>query len=158
MNFDVYQYPPFLDGAKAVLELMLALIIRGYLVFVLIGFMIYVTGVSDGLGKAFVALGVIIYIGGPFLLELFGGVLGLELPTLEAATSRWLRTIGMTDSELVGILVLLGDMVAAIAILAGAILYFTPSPNDLKERGYSLIVRALMFTPVLVFFHIAPWI
>ncbi|MFX1367593.1 MAG: hypothetical protein ACFFAY_03240, partial [Promethearchaeota archaeon] len=66
--------------------------------------------------------------------------------------------IGMTDAEIVSLLVLLGDMLAATCVLVGAILYFTPSANDLKSRGQSLIVRAIMFAPILAFFHITPWL
>jgi hypothetical protein len=137
---------------------MMALAIRGYLILVLVGFMVYVTGLSDGLGKGLVGFGVVIYVVGPLLLNFFAGVVGVETVTLEGATSAWLSLIGMTDAEIVGLLVLLGDMVAATCVLVGAILYFTPSANDLKSRGQSLMVRALMFAPVLAFFHIAPWI
>jgi hypothetical protein len=103
-------------------------------------------------------MGIVIYIVGPFLLNFFAGVVGVEVVTLEGATTAWLSLIGMTDAEIVSLIVLIGDMVAAVCILAGAILYFTPSSNDLKSRGQSLIVRALMFAPVLAFFHIASWI
>ena len=156
--FDPTVPSPFLGILDLILNVMMALAIRGYLILVLVGFMIYVTGLSDGLGKLLVGTGVVIYVAGPLLLNFFAGVVGVETVTLEGATSAWLTLIGMTDVEIVSLLVLLGDMVAATCVLAGAILYFTPSANDLKSRGQSLMVRAIMFAPILAFFHIAPWI
>ncbi|MCK4740088.1 MAG: hypothetical protein KAT22_00970, partial [Candidatus Thorarchaeota archaeon] len=78
--------------------------------------------------------------------------------TLESATYAWLSLIGMADTELFAIIVFLGDALMALCILIGAILYFTPTSNDLKKRGQSLIVRALILAPVLVFFHLSPWL
>ncbi len=158
LPFDPTVPSPFLDLLDLILNVMMALAIRGYLIFVLVGFMVYVTGLSDALGKILVGAGVVIYIAGPLLLNFFAGVVGVETVTLAGATAAWLSLIGMTDAEIVSILVLLGDMVAATCLLVGAILYFTPSANDLKSRGQSLIVRAIMFAPILAFFHIAPWI
>ncbi|NHI83502.1 MAG: hypothetical protein EAX81_04300 [Candidatus Thorarchaeota archaeon] len=156
--FDPTFPAPFVDLLEMALNIMLAFIIRGYLIIVLVGFIVYVTGASDGLGKTLIAMGVVIYIIGPIILDLFASIVGLETVTIESATSTWLSFIGMTDTEVIGITVLIGDMIAAICFLAGAILYFTPLSNDLKSRGHSLIIRALMFAPVLAFFHIAPWI
>lgn len=156
--FDPALPPSFLDMLDTALNVMLALIIRGYLIFVLVGFMIYVTGISDGLGKILVGMGIVLYVIGPILLDFFVSLIGLETITIEGATNTWLRLIGMTDAEVIALIVLIGDMVAVTCVLAGAILYFTPSSSDLKSRGQSLIVRALMFAPVLVFFHITPWI
>jgi hypothetical protein len=147
-----------MDLAGLILNVLLALIIRGYLMLVLVGFMIYVTGLSDGLGKILVVGGVVIYIAGPIVLDLFAGVVGAGPISLEGATSAWLGLIGMTDADLVYLLVTIGDIVAAVCILAGAIMYFTPLSGDLKSRGQSLIVRALLFAPILAFFHVAPWI
>ncbi|MFW9795135.1 MAG: hypothetical protein ACFFEE_12575, partial [Candidatus Thorarchaeota archaeon] len=73
-------------------------------------------------------------------------------------TAAWLRIVGMSDAELITILLWLGDAIACICLLAGAILYFTPSANDFTSRGRSLMVRALMFAPVLAFFHVAVWL
>ncbi|NHJ12142.1 MAG: hypothetical protein EAX95_00615 [Candidatus Thorarchaeota archaeon] len=156
--FDPTFPSPFVDILDISLNIMLALVIRGYLIFVLVGFMVYVTGISDGLGKLLVGMGVVLYVVGPILLDLFTSMIGLEAITIESATTTWLSLIGMTDAEVVGLVVLIGDMVAVICVLAGAILYFTPSSSDLKSRGHSLVVRALMFAPVLAFFHVTPWI
>lgn len=158
LPFDPTVPSPFLDILDLFLNVMMALAIRGYLILVLVGFMIYVTGLSDGLGKILVGAGAVIYVAGPLLLNFFAGVVGVEAVTLEGATTAWLSLVGMTDVEIVSLLVLLGDMIAAICALVGAILYFTPSANDLKSRGQSLMVRALIFAPILAFFHIAPWI
>lgn len=152
------EFGPWMDIAGLILDLMLALAIRGYLILILVGFMVYVTGLSDGLGKTLIVGGVIIYVAGPYLLNFFAGIIGTGPVTLENATSAWLNLIGMTDVEFVQILVTVGDIIAAVCILAGAIMYFTPLSGDLKTRGQSLIVRALLFAPVLAFFHVAPWI
>lgn len=152
------EFGPWMDLADLILDLMLALAIRGYLILILVGFMIYVTGLSDGLGKTLIVAGVIIYVAGPYLLNIFADIVGTGPVTLENATSAWLGLIGMTDVEFVQLLVTIGDIIAAVCILAGAIMYFTPLSGDLKTRGQSLIVRALLFAPVLAFFHVAPWI
>ena len=156
--FEIPTYGPWMDLAGLMLNVLLALVIRGYLMLVLLGFMIYVTGLSDGLGKTLVIMGVAIYILGPYVLDIFAGIIGTEPINLDSATSAWLSLIGMTDAELVFLLVTIGDIVAAVCILSGAIMYFTPLSGDLKGRGQSLIVRALLFAPILAFFHIAPWI
>ncbi len=156
--FEIPIYGPWMDLAGLMLNVLFALIIRGYLMLVLVGFMIYVTGLSDGLGKLLVAAGVVIYILGPLILNLFAGIIGTGPISLESATSAWLGLIGMTDAELVYLLVTIGDIVAAVCLLSGAIMYFTPLSGDLKSRGQSLIVRALLFAPILAFFHVAPWL
>jgi hypothetical protein len=156
--FEIPTYGPWMDLTGLMLNVLFALVIRGYLLLVLVGFMIYVTGLSDGLGKTLVIMGVAIYILGPFVLDIFAGILGTGPISLEGATSAWLSLIGMTDAELVFLLVTIGDIVAAVCILSGAIMYFTPLSGDLKSRGQSLIVRALLFAPILTFFHVAPWI
>ena len=141
-----------------ILNVLFALAIRGYLIFVLVGMIIYATGLSDGLAKSLVILGVALYFGGPFIVNLFGQFSGIEIITLESATTAWLHLVGMTDAELVSLLVWMGDAVAAICVLVGAILYFTPNANDMTARGKSLIVRALMLAPILAFFHVAAWL
>lgn len=156
--FEGVELPYWIDSIQNILNIFLALIIRGYLIFVLIGFMIYMTGISDGLAKTFVIVGVVAYLVGPYILELVAGMAGINPPTLTEATVAWIGFVGMTDADLITLLVTLGDMMVAIGILVGAILYFVPTSSDLKSKGQSLIVRALMLSPVLVFFHIAPWI
>ena len=141
-----------------ILNVFFALAIRGYLILVLIGMMVYATGLSDGLAKVLVGFGIVLYFGGPFILNIFGQLSGVETVTIESATTTWLRVVGMTDTELISLLVWLGDAVAATCILVGAILYFTPNANDLTARGKSLIVRALILAPVLAFVHVAVWL
>jgi hypothetical protein len=141
-----------------VLSVLYALAIRGHLIFVLIGLMIFATGFSDGLSKGLVAFGIILYFTGPFIINLFGQFSGVEPITLESATTAWLRVVGMTDVEFITVLVWLGDAIASICLLTGAVLYFTPSVKDMESRGKSLMVRALMFGPILAFFHIAAWL
>lgn len=156
--FDLQMPETWFDIVSDILNVFFALAIRGYLIFVLIGLMIFATGLSDGLSKGLVVLGIALYFVGPLIANLFGQFSGVEPITLESATAAWLRFVGMTDVELIVVLVWLGDAIACICLLAGAILYFTPSASDLTSRGRSLIVRALMFAPVLAFFHIAAWL
>ncbi|MCK4484111.1 MAG: hypothetical protein KAU89_04760 [Candidatus Thorarchaeota archaeon] len=146
------------DFISFVLNITLALSIRGYLIFVLIGLMIYMTGLSDGLSKTLVIVGIALYLVSPFILGFLVEAAGVTPITLESATSAWLSLVGIADNELIAILVFLGDALMALCILIGAILYFTPTSNDLKARGQSLIVRALILAPVLVFFHLSPWL
>jgi hypothetical protein len=156
--FDLQLPEEWFSTVYDILNVFFALAIRGYLIFVLIGMMIYATGLSDGLAKYLVGLGVVVYFGGPFIVNLFGHFSGVAPITLESATTTWLRVVGMSDTELISLLVWLGDAVAAICSLAGAILYFTPNANDLTGKGKSLMVRALLLTPVLAFVHVAIWL
>jgi hypothetical protein len=150
--------PEWIETLGDIFKVLFALVIRGYLIFLLLGFMIYATGLNDGLSKALITLAVILYFIAPFLIELFAGYAGTEPITLENATRAWLETFGLTDSDFINLLVLTGECVAAVCVLIGAILYFTPSSNELKARGQSLIVRSLILAPILVFFHLAPWL
>ncbi|MFW9925699.1 MAG: hypothetical protein ACFFDM_02915 [Candidatus Thorarchaeota archaeon] len=156
--FDLQMPETWFVIVSDILNVFFALAIRGYLVFVLIGLMIFATGLSDGLSKGLVILGVVLYFIGPLIANLFGQFSGVEPITIESATTAWLRFVGMTDVELITVLVWLGDAIACICLLSGAILYFTPSANDLTSRGRSLMIRALMFAPVLAFFHVAAWL
>lgn len=150
--------PQWVETLGDIFKVLLAFSIRGYLVFLLLGFMVYATGLNDGLSKALIILAVFLYVVAPFIIELFTGFMGAEPITLENATRAWLETFGLTDSELVSLLVIFGECIAAVCFLIGAILYFTPSSNELKARGQSLMVRSLILAPILVFFQFAPWL
>jgi hypothetical protein len=156
--FDVQIPESWFTTMGEILNVLFALAIRGYLIFVLVGMMIFATSLSDGLAKSLVVLGIALYFGGPFIVNLFGQFSGVETITLESATTAWLQLVGMTDAEIISLLVWLGDVIAAICLLAGAILYFTPNANDMTKKGKSLMVRALMLAPVLAFFHVAAWL
>lgn len=156
--FDLQMPENWFNTIGEILNVLFALAIRGYLIFVLVGMMIYATGLSDGLAKSLVALGIALYFGGPLIVNLFGQFSGVETITLESATTAWLHLVGMTDAEIISLLVWLGDAVAAICLLVGAILYFTPNANDMTAKGKSLVVRALMLAPILAFFHVAAWL
>jgi hypothetical protein len=153
-----FESTPWLDMMSDVLNVFLAFAIRGYLVLILIGLMIYVTGLSDGLAKSLVIGGVILYFVGPLIFELAAGVIGIPPPNIQQATMTWLDMFGMTDAEIIAFIVAIGDIVLATCVLAGAILYFTPSSKNLASRGQSLMVRGLILAPILLFFHVAPWI
>ena len=146
------------DLMSDILNAFLAFTIRGYLVLILVGLMIYATGLSDGLAKGLVIGGIIIYFIGPFILDFVSGIIGINPPTIEQATMSWLAIFGMPDAEIIAFIVTIGDLVIAVCVLTGAILYFTPSSPDLHSRGQSLIVRGLILAPMLLFFHLAPWI
>ncbi len=156
--FDLQMPENWFNTIGEILNVLFALAIRGYLIFVLLGMMIYATSLSDGLAKSLVVLGVALYFGGPLIVNLFGQFSGVEPVTLESATLAWLQLVGMTDGEIITLLVWLGDGVAAICLLVGAILYFTPTANDMTGKGKSLMVRALMLAPILAFFHVAAWL
>ncbi len=152
---------PFPDWSTMmgdILNVFMAITVRGYLVLILVGLMIYTTGLSDGLAKTLVVGGVIIYFIGPYVLDFAASIIGVNPPTIEQATLSWLGMFGMPDADIIAFIVAIGDIVIAVCVLAGAILYFTPSSHDLESRGRSLIVRGLIFAPMLLFFHIAPWI
>jgi hypothetical protein len=151
-------FPQWVETLGDVFKVLLALAIRGYLIFLLLGFMIYATTLNDSLSKALITIAILLYFVAPFLIELFAGFAGAEPITLENATRAWLETFGLTDGEFVNLLVTLGECVAAVCVLIGAILYFTPSSNELKARGQSLMVRSLILAPILIFFQIAPWL
>ena len=135
-----------------------ALAIRGYLILVILGLIVYATGLSDDLAKGLVAFGIGLYLFGPIIVNLFASSAAIGPVTPQSATLTWLDLFGMSDSEMIYLLVWIGDIVAATCCLAGAILYFTPSDKGLTERGKSLIVRALILAPILAFFHVAPFI
>ena len=156
--FDLQMPENWFNTISDILNVFFALAIRGYLIFVLIGFMVYATGLSDGLAKFLVGLGIVLYFVGPLIVNLFAQFSGVETITLESATTAWLQFVGMSDVELISLLVWLGDAVAAICLLVGAILYFTPNANDMTGKGKSLMVRALMLAPILAFFHVAVWL
>ena len=150
--------PQWVETMGDVFKVLLALAIRGYLIFLLLGLMIYATGLNDGLSKALITMAVLLYFVAPFIIDIFAGYAGAEPITMENATRAWLETFGLTDSEFVNLLVTLGECVAAVCVLIGAILYFTPSSNEMKSRGQSLIVRSLILAPILVFFQLTPWL
>ncbi|NWF96429.1 MAG: hypothetical protein HXY34_09850 [Candidatus Thorarchaeota archaeon] len=147
----------WLDVMTLVLNIGYALATRGYLLLILVGFALYVTGVSDVLAKVIVGAGIFIYFFGPFVIGQVVGFVGVEPVTSETARLIWQSVMGMPDVDLVYMVLVVSDLVASVCVLAGAILYFTPSTNDLRSRGQSLIVRSLMFAPVLAYLHIFPW-
>ena len=140
------------------LNALYAIAIRGYLIFVLIGFIIYATTYVDGFGKFLVAAGLFLYFAGPLLVNVFAQVAAVELVTFESATLAWLGFFGMSDADMIYTIVLIGDVVAAICCLTGAILYFTKAAGDLESKGKSLIIRSLILFAILSFFYVAPYV
>ena len=148
----------WLNMMNNILRVLYALSIRGYLLLLLAGFVVYATGLSDTFAKLLVGMGVFIYILGPLATNLMGSFIGFETITMEAARSAWIDLFGMSDLEIETLLLWIGEVVAAVCCLAGAILYFTPTSGELASRGRSLIVRSLLLAPLLVFFHVTPWL
>ncbi len=108
-----------------------AISIRGYLIFILIGFIVYATTYVDGLAKFLVVAGFFLYFAGPIIANVFAQLATVELVTFESATSVWIDSFGMSDADLIYTIVLIGNAVAAICCLTGAILYFTKAAGDL---------------------------
>lgn len=156
--FDVQPPESWFLAVQDALNLFYALSLKGYLLFILIGFIIFATGLSDGLAKGLVGFGVILYFVGPMFLNLVASLASVEPITMETATATWIRIMGLSEMELVLLITWIGEMVAAVCCLAGAILYFTPTSGDMNSRGRTLIVRGLMIAPILVFFHIVPFL
>jgi hypothetical protein len=148
----------WLDTVGQILNVLYALSIRGYLFLLLAGFIVYATGLSDTLAKILVGSGIFIYILGPLATNLMGSLIGLDTISMEGATTAWSELFGLSANEIVSLLIWIGEIVAATCCLAGAILYFTPTSKDLESRGRSLIVRSLILAPLLVFFHVTPWL
>ncbi len=158
LPYDMGPLPEWLDAMEWVLNLLYAFAVNGFLILILLGFMIYTTGLSDGFSKLLVVGGVALYFVGPPLANFLADSAGLGLLSIENAQSTWYALFGIYETQMLALMVIIGDIVVAICILVGAILYFTPSSGDLKSRGYSLVVRALIFAPILAFLHIVPWI
>lgn len=150
-------FQEWLDGMTLIFNLGYAMAIRGYFLLLLIGFMIYVTGLSDTLSKALVVAGVVLYIAGPPVINLFAGMAGIGVISVDEALATWMNFVGISDAEFIHLLIMIGGILLSVCGLSGAILYFTPASSDLKARGQSLIVRALILAPVLAFFQLVPW-
>jgi len=148
----------FLGILSFLLNMFYALSIRGYLIFILIGFIIYTTTYGDGPGKFMVAVGFFLFFAGPLIANVFAHFTAVDLVTFESATHTWLSFFGMSDAELIYTIVWIGDAVGAICCLTGAILYFTKTANDLESKGKSLIIRSLILFAILSFFHVAPYV
>lgn len=158
LPFEYMPLPSWFDAVEIVLNLLYSLAARGYLLLILLGFMIYITGLGDDLSKTLVIIGIIIFFVGPQVIIMITSSIGISAISIESATVIWFDVFGLTDSELFGMLRAFASIEVALCVLSGAILYFTPSSSDLKSRGHSLIVRGLMFAPILAFLYFVPWI
>ena len=141
-----------------ILNVFYALAIRGYLIFILIGFIVYATTYVDGFGKFMVAAGFFLYFVGPLLVNVFGHFAAVELITFESATTAWLGFFGMSDADMIYTIMWIGDAIGAICCLTGAILYFTKAAGDLESKGKTLIIRSLILFAILAYFHVAPYV
>lgn len=148
----------YLAALETLLNLFYALAVNGYLILVLVGFMIFATGLSDSTAKGLVIGGIFLFIAGPMITNYFANMAGLGALTVESATTTFYGLFGMYESQFIALLVLIGDGVMAICILVGAILYFNPTSGELKARGHSLIVRGIMLAPILAFMHLVPFL
>ncbi|MBD3158625.1 MAG: hypothetical protein GF309_07540 [Candidatus Lokiarchaeota archaeon] len=140
------------------LNFFLALSTRGYLLLILVGLMVFATGLSDGLSKHLIAFGIGFYFVGPYVVHAVADFCNVTPATPENASSVWYNVLGLSYLEVISVLVLFAEIIVAIAILVGAILYFTPSSIDLKSKGHSLIIRGLVLASILAFLHVVPWV
>ena len=165
VSFSMAQFPfglelPdfWLPTMEQILTVLYAVAIRGYLIFLLIGFIVYTTTYVDGFGKFMVGAGVFLYFVGPIVVNIFAQVATLEPITFETATMAWTNLVGMPDADMIYMIVWIGDLVGAICLLTGAILYFTKAAGDLENKGKSLIIRSLILFAILSYFYIAPFV
>ncbi|MGV9169089.1 MAG: hypothetical protein ACOC38_04010 [Promethearchaeia archaeon] len=156
--FDFDPPTQWFEIMNRLLNLILALSTRGFLLFVLLGLMIFATGLSDALSKSLVCFGIGSYFTGPYVVDAIADFCNVTPATQHDAESVWYNTLGLTYLQLVSLLMIFVEIIAAIAILTGAILYFTPSSPDLKSKGHSLLIRGFMIASILAFIHAVPWI
>ncbi|MGY5880917.1 MAG: hypothetical protein RTV31_11740 [Candidatus Thorarchaeota archaeon] len=152
--------PPdfWLPTLEQILTVLYAVAIRGYLIFLLVGFIVYTTTYADGLGKFMVGAGVFLYFAGPIIINSVAQLATLEHVSLETATLAWINLVGMPDADIIWTMLWIGDLAGAICLLTGAILYFTKAAGDLETKGKSLIIRSLILFAILSYFHIAPFV
>jgi hypothetical protein len=151
--FEEIALPSYLDMLDKALHALYALSVRGYIVFILAGMMIYATSLGDGTAKGLIIGGIALYFLGPFVVTYMMNVAGLGPIDTEKAEVVWRGLFGIGDLDILALSLMIGDALVAVLLLAGAILYFTPSSKDLKNKGQSIITRSLVLSPVLVFFH-----
>jgi len=156
--FDFNPPTQWFDIMNWLLNLILALSTRGYLLLILVGLMVFVTGLSDGVSKHLIGFGIGFYFLGPYVVDAIAQYCEVTPATPEDASLVWYNTLGLTYLELVSLLVLFAEIIVAIAVLVGTILYFTPSSRDLKTKGHSLIIRGVVLASILTFIHVIPWI
>ena len=155
--FDSSSFEAWQGIMENILNLFFVLSMKGYILLLVLGFMVYATTLGDSFAKTLVVLSVFFYFAGPLVVNMFANSAGLAIMSIDDATQIWVQTFGLTDAELLYVLLAIGDFVAAVVILVGAILYFNPSSSDLKSKGHSLIVRGLILLPVLAFVYLIPW-
>ena len=100
-----------------ILNVFYALSIRGYLIFLLIGFIIYTTTYADGFGKFFVGLALFLFFAGPLVINVFAQLAAVEEVTFQSATTTWLGFFGMSDADMIFTIMWFGDAVGAICCL-----------------------------------------
>ena len=147
-----------MDTFEQILTVLYAVAIRGYLIFLLIGLIVYTTTYVDGLGKFMVGASLFLYFAGPIIINSLAQLATLEQVSFENATMAWTNLVGMPDADIIYTMLWIGDLVGAICLLTGAILYFTKTSSDLEIKGKSLIIRSLILFAILSYFHLAPFI
>lgn len=156
--FEEIAVPSYLDMLDGILHTLYALSVRGYIIFILAGMMLYATSLGDGTAKGLVIAGISLYFLGPFVVAYMMNAAGLGPIDSEKAEVAWRGLFGIGDLDILSLILMIGDALFAVLLLAGAILYFTPSSKDLKNKGEALITRSLILSPVLVFFHFSSMI
>ncbi len=147
-------FEEWLEIMTRILNVAYALSIRGYFLLIIIGLTIYATGLNDAFSKFLVVGGVVISIIGPPIVLYFGSIVGVEGITVESADIAWYSFLSLSDIEMLRMFLALCSLIVSLCLLIGSILYFTPSNPDLKTRGQSLIVRAIICVSVFAFIQL----
>ncbi len=143
----------WLHTMSGILNVAYAFSIRGYIMLIIIGMTLYVTGLNDLFSKFLVVGGTVISIIGPPLVLYIGSIARVEGITAENADMAWAFFLSFSDMEILRIIFILCSLVVSLCMLVGSILYFTPSSPELKTRGHSLIVRTFICVAVFLFLH-----
>ncbi len=155
-TFDQGPLQDLLDSFGSGLQTIYIFVVRLYFIFVVLGFIIYATTLHDSVAKILVSFGIIAFFIGP----VFVGLLTespMAVIMLADGDVMLMDLIGMTDGDLMFLMLAFGDLVAAICILTGLIMYFTQPSREMIDRGRTLIVRSLILLVVIGFFYTLPF-
>ncbi|MHA1771346.1 MAG: hypothetical protein ACTSYL_06980 [Candidatus Thorarchaeota archaeon] len=146
-----------LDSMGAALRIFYIFIVRLYFIFIVLGFIIYATTLHDSMAKVLVSFGIVAFFIGPVIASLVTGS-PMAAAILADGNVLLMDLIGMSDGDLMFLLLAFADLVGGICILVGAIMHFTQPSREMVERGNSLIVRGIILLCVCVFMYTQPFL
>ncbi len=146
-----------LDTVSEALRFLYVFITRWYFIFVVLGFIVYATTLYDSTAKVMVSFGIIAFFIGPFMAGLIAGM-PLGSTVVADGNVMMMDVFGMTDGDLMFLLLSFADLVAATCILIGAIMHFTQPSHDMIERGKSLMTRGIILLFVCVIMYAQPFL